>query len=213
MSPEAISHNEVPVPPAVSQEHALDLVRAAHARSGTELDRDVVDLHLAETADKAACSLLRDQWNNHFPVAAYTDLLTAVAALRSILDYFPTPTATDVNAWARSLRDTSMVEGERQELHEVRICEGPHMGVVVALWGADTPRHGAEVGPPMVLELKTESGDSTNLEYGTAYYRRCRQPNPSTDRWEYILDRDRPFPAAGSRPHLFGGESASVGAQ
>ncbi|MEU9495876.1 hypothetical protein AB0D73_29365 [Streptomyces sp. NPDC048215] len=194
-----------PIPPAVNRERLVDLARGAYERSGTHLDRDVVDLHLAESADKAACSLLRDQWTDGFPIAAYTELLTAVAALRSILGYFPTPTARDVNAWARALRDASMVEGEHQDLHEVRLCEGPHRGAVVALWGAKTPqKSGARVGPPLALELQTERGDSTNLEFGTAYYKRCREPNPSTGTWEYILDRDRPFPAEGSRPHMLG---------
>ncbi|MFB8120537.1 hypothetical protein ACFQ6U_13860 [Streptomyces sp. NPDC056465] len=202
-----------PIPPSVSREHLVDLVRAAHARSGTHLDRDVVDLHLAETADKAACSLLRDQWTDGFPIAAYTELLTMVAAVRSILDYFPTPTATEVNTWARSLRDASMVEGDHQELHEVRLCEGPHRGVVIALWGPKAPQEpDTRPGPPLALELPTERGDSTNLEYGTAYYKRLKEPNPRSSRWEYILDRGRPFPAEGSRPHLLGNESSQDGA-
>ncbi|MER7952069.1 hypothetical protein ABTY59_32225 [Streptomyces sp. NPDC096079] len=196
------------VPPALP----IDLTIDAYARSGTHLGRDVVDLHLMDMADKAACSLLRDQWTDHFPVAAYTELLTTIAALRSVLGFIPTPTATDVNAWARSVRDASAaVAGPDRDIHEVQIVEGPHQGARLGLWGPRAPQApDTLVGPLLTLELITERGDSTDLEIGVARYRRLKQPHPGTGQWEYMLDRDHPFPAAGSRPHFL--PSDQVGA-
>ncbi|GAA5070805.1 hypothetical protein [Streptomyces similanensis] len=193
-----------PIPASVTREHLVDLTRAAFEHSGTHLGRDVVDLHLLEIVDKAACSLLRDQWTDGFPVAAYTELLTTIAALRSVLGYAPTPTARDVNAWALGLRRASAeAAGADRDIHEVRICEGPHTGIVLGLYGPKAPQAlNALPGPPLVLELPTERGDSTDMEYGTAYYQRLRQPGPDTGQWEYILDRGHDFPAGGSRPRF-----------
>ncbi|MGW0032993.1 hypothetical protein ACWDXD_24650 [Streptomyces sp. NPDC003314] len=191
-------------PTDAGREYLLDQVRAVYDRSGTHLDRDVVDLHMLDTVDKAACSLLRDQWTDGFPVTAYCELLTMLAATRALLGYSPTPTAVDVNVWARGVRDASAdAAGDDRDLHEVRICEGPYMGVVLALWGPRAAQAADTVpGPPLRLELPIEQGDSADMEYGTAYYARLRQPDPRTAQWEYILDRDRPFPDAGARPHM-----------
>lgn len=192
-----------PIPPTVSRERLVDLARAAYERGGEHLDRDVMDIHLAETADKAACSLLRDQWKPDFPIAAYTELLSTVAALRSVLGYSPSPTACDVSAWARSVSDASAAAaGDDKEFHEVRVCEGPHMGILLPLWGPKAPQDQGAAGPPLTLELATERGDSSHLEYDVARYKRLKEPSPYGRGWEYILDRDHPFPAEGSRPFM-----------
>ncbi|CAM5236767.1 hypothetical protein [Streptomyces griseomycini] len=191
-------------PPTVSGEPILDLVRGAYARSGTLLDRDVVDLHLLEAADKAACSLLRDQWTDGFPVAAYSELLSTIAALRSILGYSPTPTARDANTWARRVGHASKeAAGDDADFYEVQIIDGPHKGIILPLWGPKMPQTpDALAGPPLTLELPIERGDSTDMEYGSAYYRRCTKPRPTTMQWDYQIDRERPFPAEGSRPSM-----------
>ncbi|WP_328491274.1 hypothetical protein [Streptomyces zaomyceticus] len=182
----------------------IDLTIAAYARSGTHLGRDVVDLHLLDIADKAACSLLRDQWTDGFPVAAYTELLTTIAALRGVLGFIPTPTAVDVSTWARGVREASAAAaGSERDFHEVRFVEGPHQGARLGLWGPRAPQAPDTVpGPLLALELVTERGDSSDLEIGVARYRRLKQPDPRTGQWEYMLDRDHPFPAEGSRPHF-----------
>ncbi|MGX1268051.1 hypothetical protein [Streptomyces phaeoluteigriseus] len=92
-----------PISPAVSREHLLDLARGAYERAGTHLERGDIDIELAEVADKAACSLLRDRWNDDFPIAAYVELLTAVAALRAVFGFDPTPTAREVTDWSEKL--------------------------------------------------------------------------------------------------------------
>jgi len=197
-------HRGMPEAPIWDRHYQVDKVINAFAAAGTILERDVVDLHLLETVDKAACSLLWDQWTDGFPVAAYSELLATIAALRNILGYSPTPTAVEVNTWARNLRDASAESsGEDKELHEVRIVEGPHMGVLLGVWGPKTPHEPDTLaGPVLMLELPTERGDSKDMEFGTAYYRRLKRPHPNSGRWEYMLDRKRPFPAEGSRPHF-----------
>lgn len=150
----------VPTSPSMSREHMVDLTRAAYERSNVYLDRDIVDIHLAEVADQAACSLLRDRWKHDFPVAAYTELLATVSALRSILGYAQSPTAGDVSAWARRLWESSAAAaGDDKDFHEVQIHEGPYNEVVVVLWGPKTPQApGMLAGPPLTLELATERG-------------------------------------------------------
>jgi hypothetical protein len=184
---------------------AVDQALAAFQRAGQHYSRDTLDQVLLETVDKAACSLLRDQWTDGFPIAAYSELLATIAALRSVLGYSPTPTAVDVNTWAANLRNAShdKVMGQPAHMHEVQIVEGPHMGAVIALWGsAEAPAADALPGPLYRLELPTECGDSTDMTFGTAYYKRLKQPHPNTGRWEYMLDREKPFPAEGSRPRF-----------
>ncbi|MGY4936154.1 hypothetical protein ACWD7T_34715 [Streptomyces sp. 900116325] len=207
-------HRGAPIAPIWDRGHQVDKVINAYARSGTIIDRDVVDLHLLETVDKAACSLLRDQWKDNFPVAAYSELLSTVAALRSILGYSPTPTARDVYDWARSVRDASAeAAGEDKDLHEVRIVEGPYMGAVLTVWGPKAPQApDTQAGPLLTLELPTERGDTTNLEQGTAHYKRLKRPHPNTGQWEYMLNRGLPFPAEGSRPNMLLAASDQVGA-
>ncbi|NML55132.1 hypothetical protein HHL19_35610 [Streptomyces sp. R302] len=192
----------MPTPRAFDHERMLDLVRSSYARSGTHLDTDLIDLQLLGTADKAACSLLRDQWIDGFPVAGYTELLTTIASLRALLGFTPTPTAVDVSTWALNVRDASAVaSGDDRDFHIAVFAEGPHRGVQMVLWGPRAPQApGALPGPVLSLELATEWGDSTDMQFGTAYYRRAKRPNPFTGQWEYQLDRDHPFPAAGARP-------------
>lgn len=197
-------HRGMPVPPIWNRFRQVDQVINAYSAAGTLLARDVVDLHLLETVDKAACSLLRDQWTEGFPVAAYTELLTAIAALRSILGYSPTPIARDVNTWARSVREASAeASGADRAIHEVQFVEGPHKGALLGVWGPkDSPASDALAGPVYRLELATESGDSTDMGFGTAFYQRLKRPNPQTGVWEYMLDREKPFPAEGARPRF-----------
>ncbi|MGY1502950.1 hypothetical protein ACW4TU_41350 [Streptomyces sp. QTS52] len=195
----------MPVAPTWDRAHLVDKVINAYAFNGTELAPDVVDLHLAEAVDKAACSLLRDQWKDGFPVAAYSELLSAIAALRSLLGYAPTPTARDVHDWARALRDISheAVRGVPADLHEVSIVEGPHRGVALALWGPkESQATDALPGPPLTLELPIVHGDSVTLEHDTAFYSRLKRPNLNSGQWEFWLDRSHEFPAEGSRPHM-----------
>ncbi|MGW2550092.1 hypothetical protein [Streptomyces sp. NPDC001635] len=183
----------------------VDKAASAYARGGEMIAPDALDIHLAEIADKGSCSLLRDQWADHFPVAAYTELLSTVAALRSVLGFVPSPTAREVNDWAKSVQTASheAAMGQPADLHEVRIVEGPHRGVVLALWGMKAPQSpDTMVGPPLALELSIVRGDSEDLEHGIAYYRRLKRPNPDTNQWEYWLDRGRPFPAEGMRPQM-----------
>ncbi|MFF9901276.1 hypothetical protein [Streptomyces longispororuber] len=102
---EASGRDGIPAAPSpVRREHLLDLVSAAYARGGTgPLERDGIDIELYELADKAACSLLRDRWNDTFPVVAYVELLTVTAALRAVLGFDPTPTAREVIDWSENL--------------------------------------------------------------------------------------------------------------
>jgi hypothetical protein len=197
-------HRGMRVAPLWDRFRNVDLVVNAFSAAGTMLERDVVDLHLLEIVDKAACSLLRDQWKDGFPVAAYTELLTTIAALRSVLGYVPTPTAVDVNTWARGIRNASAeASGATRDFHEVRIVEGPHMGILLGVWGPmEPPAPDALTGPIYRLELPTECGDTTDMQFGTAYYKRLKRPQPNTGQWEYMLDREQPFPAEGSRPRF-----------
>ncbi|MET9438072.1 hypothetical protein [Streptomyces sp. NPDC006551] len=200
-----------PIPPNAIRERLVNLTSAAYERRGTFLDCDVVDLHLLETADKAACSLLRDQWTDGFPVAAYSELLTTIAALRSVLRYSPTPKAIDVNAWARGVREASAVKaGDDRDFHEVRIVVGPYQGALLRVWGAGTPQAPDTVpGSFPSLTLPTERGDSTDIEFGTVYNRCLNQPHPRTGQWEYMLDRDHSLPGGGSRPRLLPGPTST----
>ncbi|MFI1532090.1 hypothetical protein [Streptomyces griseus] len=204
----------MPTPPSMSREHMVDLTRAAYERSNVHLDRDVVDIHLAEVADQAACSLLRDRWKHDFPVAAYTELLATVSALRSILGYAQSPTASDVSAWARRLWESSAAAaGDDKEFHEIQLRGGPYNEVVVVLWGPKAPQApGAPAGPPLTLELATERGDSENLEYGTVHYKRLNRSPSGGARWEYWLDSEHPDPAEGARPHMLAAQTDPAGA-
>ncbi|MGW0469038.1 hypothetical protein ACWDX6_27845 [Streptomyces sp. NPDC003027] len=126
------------------------------------------------------------------------------AAFRSVLGYSPTPTAFDVNAWARGVREASAVQaGDDRDFHEVRIVEGPHQGAQLRVWGPRTPQAPDSVrGPLLSLTLPTERGDSTDMEFGTAYYRRLKLRGPRTGQWKYMLDRDHSFPGGGSGPRM-----------
>lgn len=201
-----------PIPPGVTRQALVDLTIDAYERSGTHLGHDVVDLHLLDRADKAACSLLRDEWTDGYPVAAYSELLTTIAALRRVLGFIPSPTARDVHTWARGVRETSATAaGPDRDVHEVQIVEGPHRGVRLVLWGPRAPQAtDTAAGPLLTLDLVTERGDSTDLEVGVARYRRLKQPNSDTGQWEYMLDRDHPFPPPGSRPHFLAADQVGA---
>ncbi|MFJ4988778.1 hypothetical protein ACIP9H_33880 [Streptomyces sp. NPDC088732] len=195
-----------PVPPTVSRDWIVRQTLAAFERGNHYVGPDALDIHLADIVDQAACSLLRDQWKDDFPVAAYGALLQTIAALRAVLGYAPSPTAVDVNDWARSIRDASKeaVAGQPADIHEVQITEGPHRGVVLALWGPKTATPASLAGPQLTLELPIVRGSSDNLEFGTAYYVRAkRPPHPESPQlWRYTLDRVREAPAEGMRPHI-----------
>lgn len=183
-----------PIAPTVSREHLLDLARGAYERAGTHLTRDDVDIELADTADKAACSLLRDRWNDDFPIAAYVELLTAVAALRAILGFDPTPTAREVTEWSEKLGERlgGEVEGPTF-LSFIKFANGPYKGAVLRVPGQ------ADQGPAAVLTLPIVWGDTVDPGRGEARYLRDAE---ATDEglWLYRLDDETVREDA--RPHI-----------
>lgn len=206
----------IPIPPLVSRGALVGLTRSLYERSpehladmleGDPLDGDLMDLHLAEVATRSARSLLQAQarWVHGGQAAVHEELLTAVAALRSILGYAPTPTPGDVRAWARGLWQDSAAKaapGEDGTAYSVEFEDGPYTGVTLGLWGRTV------AGPPLRLEVATEQGDTQFLERGTAHYR-CRYYPGPVPRWVYVLDQDRPAPARGARPHMFPSQPGS----
>ncbi|MER6616305.1 hypothetical protein [Streptomyces xantholiticus] len=181
-----------PIPPSVSRERLLDLVRAAYARGGNHLNRDDVDIELAEVADKAACSLLRDRWNDDFPIAAYLELLSAVAALRAVLGFDPTPTAPEVLQWSENLGEqlASEVDGPTAPFY-VRFVNGPYSGAILSTPGAP------DMGPAATLTLPIAWGDTADPGRGEARY--WRDPAADEGLWLYRLDGDV---REDSRPHI-----------
>ncbi|MEU0427151.1 hypothetical protein ABZ235_26695 [Streptomyces canus] len=131
---------------------------SAFARGGTLLDRDSIDVHLAELADKAACLLFRDQWKEDFPVAAYGELLCTVAALRGLLGYPPTPTSVEVFDWARELKQKAAkaIEGPVEEF-VVQFINGPYRGVILTFPGE---MKGLGGGPGGFITVPIEWGDT-----------------------------------------------------
>ncbi|WP_108934663.1 hypothetical protein [Streptomyces ardesiacus] len=182
--------------PVWDRARSLDTVIAAFARGGTLLDRDSVDLHLSEIADKAACSLLRDRWKDDFPVAAYGELLCTVAALRSLLDYSPTPTAVEVFDWAREQkRKTAAALDGPVEDFVVQFINGPYRGVILTFPGAVA---GLGNGPASLITMPIEWGDDKEHGRGEARYGRRAEPT-SEGLWLYRLAEDVP---EGARPHI-----------
>jgi hypothetical protein len=182
-----------PIQPPVSRDHLLGLVAAVYERSGTgPLDNDTIDIELAEVADKAACSLLRDRWKDDFPIAAYLELLTMVAALRAVLGFDPTPTAPEVLQWSKNLGTQlgSESDGPSSPLY-VKFVNGPYRGAVLSVPGVLT------AGPAVVLTLPIAWGDTADPGRGQARYR--RDPAPDDGLWPYRLDRDVREDA---RPHI-----------
>ncbi|MGW3627795.1 hypothetical protein [Streptomyces sp. NPDC000880] len=177
----------------------LELVTAAFARGGVHIAPDALDIHLAEIADKASCSLLRDQWKRDFPVAAYTELLSTVAALRDVLGYSATPTAVEVFDWVREQRKASIeaMTGPRRP-YPVSFLDGPYRGVEMVLEG---PESGPHAGPPHFTPLPVATGDTERPGYDTVRYKRAEEP---TDEgvWLYRLRTDDPPPPEGARPHI-----------
>ncbi|MFK0159168.1 hypothetical protein ACIQVK_44745 [Streptomyces sp. NPDC090493] len=184
-----------PLPAAVSREHLLDLARGAYERGGTHLERGDVDIELAEAADKAACSLLRDRWNDDFPIAAYVELLTTVAALRAVLGFDPTPTAREVLDWAEKLGERlgSELEGPTSPFF-VKFANGPYRGAVLSVPGTLVMPN---MGPAGTLTLPIAWGDTLDPGRGEARYQRDAAADEGL--WLYRLDGDVREDA---RPHI-----------
>ncbi|MFE1206288.1 hypothetical protein ACFW5V_31895 [Streptomyces sp. NPDC058762] len=206
VSLQVYAQDGTPIPPTVSREHLLDLARGAYERAGTHLAPGDVDIELAEVADKAACSLLRDRWEDDFPIAAYTELLTAVAALRAVLGFDPTPTAPEVLDWAEKLGN-QLGEGLEEPTSRcyAQFLDGPYRGAVLAV--PQSLRMG-DMGPATTLTLPIAWGDTADPGHGEARYQR----SPAADRgtWLYRLDGDVREDA---RPHItLSAPSAQAGA-
>ncbi|MEV8344585.1 hypothetical protein [Streptomyces niveus] len=183
-----------PLRDVVSREPLLDLALGAYKRAGTHLTRDDVDIELAEVADKAACSLLRDRWNENFPIAAYVELLTTVAAFRAALGFDPTPTAPEVFQWAEDLGRQlgSEIDGPTAQ-SLVRFVNGPYSGAILRVPGA------TEKGPAETLTLPIAWGDTADPGRGKAQYRRAPAVNDEC-LWLYRLDDEAVRDDA--RPHI-----------
>ncbi|MFE6639582.1 hypothetical protein ACFVFT_38290 [Streptomyces tendae] len=194
LSLQLYAQDGTPVPQAVS-EHLLDLTRDVYKRAGTHLAPGDVDIELAEVADKAACSLLRDRWNDDFPIAAYTELLTAVAALRAVHGFDPTPTAPEVLDWAERLGNQlgEQLEAPTSRCY-VRFLDGPYRGAVLAV--PQSLRMG-DMGPATTLTLPIAWGDTADPGHGEARYQRSPAADGGT--WLYRLDGDIREDA---RPHI-----------
>ena len=181
-----------PIPPTVSREYLLDLARGAYERGGTHLERGDVDIELAEVADKAACSLLRDRWNDDFPTAAYLELLSAVAALRAVLGFDATPTSREVLDWSDRLGERlgKEVDGPTAPFY-VKFANGPYRGAVLSVPGVP------DMGPAATLTLPIAWGDTADPGRGEALYRRDEAADEGL--WLYRLAGDVREDA---RPHI-----------
>ncbi|WP_406153170.1 hypothetical protein OG217_05595 [Streptomyces sp. NBC_01023] len=185
----------------------------AFVRGGEHIAPDVLDLHLSEVADKASCSLLRDRFRNDFPHAAYHELLSTVAALRSVLGFSPTPTAAEVLAWQDRQRIVyaEAVRGPKTQ-YPVVFADGPYRGVEMALDGPAEPYPNADdplghladgwiAGPPAFIPLPIIWGDTERLGYGSVRYKRGYAPD-SEGRWQFRVRTDDPAPPEGARPNI-----------
>ncbi|MFJ2783947.1 hypothetical protein ACIQCR_31640 [Streptomyces sp. NPDC093249] len=186
---------------------------SAYARGGEQVTPDVLDLHLSDVAENAACSLLRHRFRAGFPHVAYHELLSAVAALRSVLGFSPSPTAREVMEWQdrqRTLHTAALRAPKRP--YAVRFVNGPYRGVEMALDGptaaypdpTDPLGHLATSrwieGPPASVVFPIAWGDTTNPGHGTVRYHR---EEPARDGiWLFRLRTDDPPPPAGARPHI-----------
>ncbi|MDI3102071.1 hypothetical protein QJ054_34100 [Streptomyces sp. AN-3] len=196
LSLQVYAQDGTPIPPAVSREHLLDLVRGAYDRAGTHLERGDVDIELAEVADKAACSLLRDRWKDDFPTAAYVELLTAVAALRAMLGFDPSPTAREVLVWADELGERLGSDLDDPKSSEyAKFVDGPYSGAVLIVPGTLAM---PDMGPAPTLNLPIAWGDTADPGRGEARYR--RDPAARERLWHYRLDDETVREDA--RPHI-----------
>ncbi|MET9776185.1 hypothetical protein ABZ023_18325 [Streptomyces sp. NPDC006367] len=196
VSLQVYAQDGTPIPPVVSRDHLLDLTCGVYKHAGTHLDRDTVDIELAEVADKAACSLLRDRWNDDFPIAAYGELLTAVAALRAVLGFDPTPTAREVLDWADELGKRLGDELEDPKSSEyARFVDGPYSGVILIVPGTLAM---PDMGPAPTLDLPIAWGDTADPGRGEARYK--RDPAAREGVWHYRLDDETVREDA--RPHI-----------
>jgi hypothetical protein len=188
-------------------DYLLDQVRGAYERAGHHVERDLVDIVLAETADKAACSLLRDCWNDDFPLAAYHELLSPVAALRAVLGFDPTPTALEVLDWAEKLGKRLGSELDDPKSSEyASFVDGPYSGVILIVPGTLAM---PDMGPAAVLDLPIAWGDTADPGRGVARYK--RDPAARERVWHYRLTDETVREDA--RPHIaLPAESDEVGA-
>ncbi|MFJ4880168.1 hypothetical protein ACIP93_33840 [Streptomyces sp. NPDC088745] len=196
VSLQAYAPDGTPIPPTVSREHLLDLVRGAYERAGVHLAGDGVDIELAEIADKAACSLLRDRWSDDFPLAAYDELLSVVAALRAVLGFDPTPTAREVLEWADEMGKRLGSELDDPKSSEyARFVDGPYSGAILIVTGTLAL---PDMGPAPILNLPIAWGDTADPGRGEARYR--RDPAARERVWHYRLDSETVREDA--RPHI-----------
>lgn len=192
---------------------AIEEAVKAFARGGEYIDPEVLDVHLAEIADKASCSLLRDRFRNDFPHAAYHELLSTVAALRAVLGFAPTPTAAEVMDWQGRQRIVyaDAVRGPKTQ-YPVVFLDGPYRGVEMALDGpaeaypkADDPlRHLTEgwiAGPPACIPLPIVWGDTERPGHGAVRYKRGDGPD-AEGLWPFRVRTDDPAPPEGARPYI-----------
>ncbi|MCX4677650.1 hypothetical protein OG413_20475 [Streptomyces sp. NBC_01433] len=187
----------------------------AFARGGEYIGPEVLDVCLAEIADKASGSLLRDRFRDDFPHAAFHELLSTVAALRAVLGYSPTPTAREVMDWQDRQRAVyaDAVRGPKEQ-YPVVFVDGPYRGVEMALVGpaeaypkADDPLGhlmvggGWIAGPPAYVPLPITWGDTEQPGHGTVRYKRGQDPN-AEGLWPFRLRTDDVPPPAGARPYI-----------
>ncbi|MEU8540862.1 hypothetical protein AB0C52_12895 [Streptomyces sp. NPDC048717] len=187
---------------------------SAYARGGEQVDPHALDLHLATVAEKAACSLIRDRFRTGFQHAAYHELLSAVAALRSVLGFSPSPTAREVMEWQdqqRAAHTTAFRSVKRP--YAVRFVDGPYRGVEMAIDGPTVPypdpvdplgylASGRWIaGPPPFVVFPIVWGDTEHPGHGSVRY--WRQDEPDRDgMWLFHLRTDDPAPPEGARPHI-----------
>lgn len=193
--------------PIWGRTHSVDKALSAFARGGTLLDRDSLDMHLAGIADKAACSLLRDRWNDDFPIAAYVELLTSIAALRAVLGFDSTPTAREVLDWAEKLGERLGSELDDPKSSEyAKFVDGPYSGAILIVPGTLAM---PDMGPASTLTLPIAWGDTADPGRGEARYK--REPAARERVWHYRLDDETVREDA--RPHIvLTAESDQVGA-
>ena len=170
--------------------------RAGEGLAGAE----GLDLHLAETADHASCSLLRDRFEEAFPIAAYSELLATVAALRDALGFSRTPTGCEVYDWAREQEKASAdaVEGP-SSAYLARFFDGPYSGVVLRLYG---PAGGDDAGPPLEHVLPIVWGVTGQLDRGMCRYQRVDGPSGAEEMWLYVLRPSDPALPDEARPAI-----------
>ncbi|WP_086824852.1 hypothetical protein [Streptomyces sp. NRRL B-24572] len=193
---------------------AILAAASVYARGGEQVAPEVFDLHLADVAENAACSLIRHRFRVGFPHVAYHELLSAVAALRSILGFSPSPTAREVMEWQDQQRIVHAAAFRAPKTsYAVRFVNGPYRGVEMALDGptvaypdpADPLGHLATsrwiAGPPAYVVFPIVWGDTAYPGHGTVRYR--REDRPDRDgMWLFRLRTEDPAPPEGARPHI-----------